>query len=291
MAEVRTAGVVGCGTMGSGIAIVTARAGLETVVCDVTAERLADGRRRVEAFFDGGIRRGKLTPEQKAAAMGRISWVTDLAGLAGCQAVIEAVFESLEVKQELFGRLNAVCPPETVFVSNTSTLSVTAIAAGSGRPDRVVGMHFCNPAPLMKLVEVSRGLQTSDETFNLAHGLGARLGKVLVSTHDTPGFIVNLFLVPFENDCIRALEAGLGTVADIDKAIKLGLGYPMGTFELLDVVGLDIHYEVSMSLYRELKDPRFAPPPLVSRMIAAGHLGRKTGRGFYRYEGQTVFGA
>jgi 3-hydroxybutyryl-CoA dehydrogenase len=291
VATVGRVGVVGAGTMGSGIAIVVARAGIEAVVREVSDERLADGRRRIEDFFDGGIRRGKLTPEDKQKQMERFRWVTDLADLAECDVVIEAIWENLDAKKELFAQLNAVCRPETLFVSNTSTLSVTAMAAGSGRPEHVVGMHFCNPAPLMKLIEVSRALQTSDEAFRRAMDFGKQLGKVLVSTGDTPGFIVNRFLIPFENDCIRALEAGLGTVEDIDKAVKLGLGYPMGTFELLDVVGLDIHYEVSMSLYREFNDHRFAPPPLVSKMIEAGYLGRKSGRGFYTYEGRSVFGA
>lgn len=291
MPSIRKVGVVGCGTMGSGIAIVVCRAGFQTVVQEVSPDRLAEGRKRVESFWDGSIQRGKLTSAQKEEYLGRTQWVTDLAPLADCQVVIEAIYEKIEDKRELFHQLNLVCSPETIFVTNTSTLSVTAIAAGSGRPDRVIGMHFCNPAPLMKLVEVSRALQTSDETVTAANAFGEQLGKVTVSTRDTPGFIVNLFLVPFENDCIRALEAGLGSVEDIDKAIKLGLGYPMGTFELLDVVGLDVHHEVSMSLYHAFKDPRFAPPPLVARMIEAGHLGRKTGRGFYRYDRQTVFGA
>lgn len=291
MKLVRRAGVVGAGTMGSGIAIVLARAGLETVVREVSPERLGDGRGRIEGFFDGGIRRGKLTAEQKDEALGRVDWVTELGELADCEIVVEAIWENLEAKKALFAELNELCPPEIVFVSNTSTLSVTAMAAGSNRPDRVVGMHFCNPAPLMKLVEVSRALQTSDETFARTTAFGEQLGKVVVSTKDTPGFVVNRFLIPFENDCIRALEAGLGTTEEIDKAVKLGLGYPMGTFELLDVVGLDVHYEVSMSLFRELHDRRFAPPPLVMKMIEAGYLGRKTGRGFYRYEGQSVFGA
>lgn len=291
MATVRRAGVVGAGTMGSGIAIVLARAGLETVVREVSPERLAEGQRRIEGFFDGGIRRGKLTPAQKDEALGRVDWVTDLGDLADCEVVIEAIWENLDAKKTLFGELNDVCSPETIFVSNTSTLSVTAMAAGSHRPDRVVGMHFCNPAPLMRLVEVSRALQTSDETFARATAFGEQLGKAVVSTKDTPGFVVNRFLIPFENDCIRALEAGLGTVEEIDKAVKLGLGYPMGTFELLDVVGLDIHYEVSMSLFHELHERRYAPPPLVMKMIEAGYLGRKTGRGFYPYEEQSVFGA
>ncbi len=291
MPLIRKVGVVGCGTMGSGIAVVVCRAGFQTIVREVSPDRLAEGRQRVESFLDGSIRRGKLTSAQKEEYLGRMQWVTDLAALADCQVVIEAIYENVEGKRELFSQLNMVCSPETIFVTNTSTLSVTAIASGSGRPDRVIGMHFCNPAPLMKLVEVSRALQTSDETVTAAHAFGEHLGKVTVPTRDTPGFIVNLFLVPFENDCIRALEAGLGSVEDIDKAIKLGLGYPMGTFELLDVVGLDVHHEVSMSLYHALKDPRFATPPLVARMIEAGHLGRKTGRGFYRYDRRTVFGA
>ena len=291
MPLIRKVGVVGCGTMGSGIAVVVCRAGLQTVVREVSPARLAEGRQRIESFFDGSIQRGKLTSAQKEGYLRRIQWVTDLASLADCQVVIEAIYENVEGKRDLFCQLNTMCSPETIFVTNTSTLSVTAIAAGSGRPDRVIGMHFCNPAPLMKLVEVSRALQTSDETVQAANAFGEQLGKVIVSTRDTPGFIVNLFLVPFENDCIRALEAGLGSVEDIDKAVKLGLGYPMGTFELLDVVGLDVHRDVSMNLYHAFKDPRFAPPPLVGRMIEAGHLGRKTGRGFYRYDRQTGVGA
>lgn len=284
-------GVVGCGTMGAGISIVTARAGYETVVQDLTEERTADGYERIKNFFETSVKRGKLSEEEKKKYLRNIRMTTNLQNLADCDYVIEAVYEDVAVKQELFKKLNFICKQETVFITNTSTLSVTAIAHDTGREGKVIGVHFCNPAPLMKLVEVSKALQTSQETYEEVVSFCESIGKVVVTTNDTPGFLVNLFLVPFENDCIRALEQGLGTPEQIDAVVKHGFGYPMGTFELLDVVGLDIHYAVSMSLYEQLKDERFAPPPLVMKMIKAGHLGRKTGRGFYRYEQAGMFGS
>jgi 3-hydroxybutyryl-CoA dehydrogenase len=283
-------GIVGLGTMGSGIAITSLLSGHDTVAREVDDDRLRAGVERVRAFFEGGVRRGKLIEEQRDAALGRLQPVIDLQDLAGCDVVIEAVHEDLAAKVELFGTLDNVCGPEAVFATNTSTLSVTGIAAGSRRPDRVIGTHFCNPAPLMKLVEVVRGRLTSERTYERTLEFVASLDKVAVTTEDTPGFLVNLFLVPFENDCIRALEAGRGTVESIERMVTSGLGHPMGPFTLLDVVGLDIHRAVSMSLYDQLRDPRFAPPPLVDRMIAAGHLGRKTGRGFYDYGAAGGFG-
>ena len=215
----------------------------------------------------------------------------ELGDLAECSLVIEAVFEDLQVKKDLFAQVNEVCPEETILASNTSTLSITSIAAGSGRPDRVIGLHFCLPAQVMKLVEVTRGLQTSDETYARAMELGKAMGQVMVTTKDTPGFILNYFIVAFNNACIRALEDNLASVEDIDKAVKLGLGYPMGPFELLDYIGMDTHRLVSLALYNQVKDERFWPPSLVQKMVDAGHLGRKTGRGFYQYQEAGMFGA
>ena len=277
-------GVLGAGTMGSGIAITVARAGHEVVVRDVSRERVEGGLAQVRKFLDRSVERGRLDGGRRDEALASTSGATELEALAGCDVVIEAIFEDEALKAETFGQLDELCGPEALFHTNTSTLSVTGIAAGSAHPERVVGTHYANPAPLVDLVEVTRGRLTSDEALRRSVEFIEGLGKRVVFTKDSPGFILNYFLVPFENDCIRALEAGMGTVESIDKAVTLGLGYPMGTFRLLDIVGLDIHKAVSMSLYRQLRDPRFAPPPLVERMISANHLGRKTGKGFYDYE-------
>lgn len=285
-----TVGVLGAGTMGAGIATVMARAGHRTIVRELTAERVTAGLEQVRRFLDRSVERGKLGAAERDVALSGLSGTTDLAGLAECEVVVEAVFEDTGLKARLFGELDEICKPETLFHTNTSTLSVTAIAAGSRRPDRVVGTHYCNPAPLMKLVEVARARQTSEDAYRRTLSFLAGLGKRTVTTADSPGFIVNRFLIPFENDCIRALSSGLGTVESIDLAVTKGLGYPMGTFTLLDIVGLDVHRAVSMSLYLQLRDPRLAPPPLVDQMIAAGHLGRKTGRGFYVYDEPRMFG-
>lgn len=283
--------VLGAGTMGSGIAVVALRAGFETWVCETDADHLAAGLERVRTFLDGSVRRGKIDAAERDGWLARLRGTTRLEDLGRCRYIIEAVYEDVALKRELFRRLHEVATPESLFLTNTSTLSVTSIAAGTGHEDRVVGMHFCNPAPLMALVEISPGLRTSPAALAEAKVLAARLGKTYVLTHDTPGFILNYLLIPFENDCIRALEEGLASVEAIDRAVKLGLGYPMGTFELLDTVGLDVHYAVCMRLYEQLHDPRFAPPPLVRRMVDANLLGRKTGQGFYRYDKGGVFGA
>lgn len=287
----RKLGVVGTGTMGTGIGITAARAGIETVMHDAEASRVDLARDHVVAFFDASVQRGKLDPDQRDAALNQLQTSTDVEALHDCDAVVEAVYEEVEVKAQLWSMLDDICEESALFVTNTSTLPVTAIAAGSRRPDRVVGMHFCNPAPLMPLIEVVDGLLTSDQTHARAMSLTTQLGKTAVEVQDTPGFIVNRFLIPFENDCIRALERGVATVEDIDRAVCAGLGYPMGPFTLLDIVGLDLHREVSMRLYEQLREPRFAPPPLVDRMIAAGHLGRKSGQGFYTYDEPGMFGA
>lgn len=287
---IKTVGIAGSGTMGAGIAIIAARAGFKTIVYDTRQEALDRARKQTAGFFAKSVERKKLTAAQVDTIMGDLTGTTCVDDLAGCDIVIEAVFENLKVKHDLLGELNKVCPPHTLFASNTSTLSITEIAAGSGRDDRVVGMHFCLPAQLMKLVEMSPGIRTSDESFRQAWDFCKTLGQTPVKTKDNPGFILNYFLIPFNNDAIRLVEAGVAEPADVDRAIKVGLGYPMGPFELLDLVGLDTHLLVAEALYASTHDPRAAVPALVKRMIAAGHLGRKTGQGFFTYSGNAMFG-
>jgi 3-hydroxybutyryl-CoA dehydrogenase len=287
---INTVGVAGSGTMGAGIAIVAARAGFKTVVYDTRAEALSHSRKQTEAFFAKSVERKKLTQEQVAGILGNLTGTTDIGAMAACDIVIEAVFEDLKVKHALLAQLGKVCPARTLFASNTSTLSITEIAAGSGRDDRFVGMHFCLPAQLMKLVEMSPGLKTSEAAFQAAWDFCKAMGQIPVKTKDSPGFILNYFLIPFNNDAIRLVEAGVATPADIDRAVKAGLGYPMGPLELLDLVGLDTHLLVAEALYASTHEPRAAVPALVKRMIAAGHLGRKTGKGFYTYQGNAMFG-
>jgi 3-hydroxybutyryl-CoA dehydrogenase len=287
---IKTVGVVGAGTMGSGIAVVTARAGYQTVLCDLDEKNLVRGMDTARGFLLKSVEKGKLTDEAGQAAMANLSATTTLTGLADAGVVIEAIFEDLTIKQQLWSDLDAVVAPETLFHTNTSTLPVTGIAAGSKLPNRVVGTHYCNPAPLMSLVELVRGRHTDDDAYQRTSAFMKSLDKVTVTVKDQPGFIVNRFLIPWENNVIRALEAGLGTVESIDLAVVKGLGHPMGPFRLLDIVGMDIHKEVAMRLYEQFRDPRFAPPPLVDRMIAAGDLGRKTGRGFYTYNDSRLFG-
>jgi 3-hydroxybutyryl-CoA dehydrogenase len=288
--EVYDVGVLGAGTMGVGIAVTVARSGHAVTLRDLDAERVEHGLTQVRRFLDRSVELGKLDASTRDTAVGGLQGTTRLEDLADRDVVIEAIFEDVELKARTFGELDAICGEDTLFHTNTSTLSVTAIAAGSRLPERVVGTHYCNPAPLMKLVEVVKGRRTSDEAFEHTKAFVEGLGKTAVVTEDVPGFLVNLFLIPFENDCIRALEAGMGTVESIDTAVRLGLGYPMGPFTLLDIVGMDVHKAVSTSLYRQLRKPRFAPPPLVDRMISAGHLGRKTGQGFYTYENAGLMG-
>ena len=289
-AAIKTVGIAGSGTMGAGIAIVAARAGFKTIVYDTHQDALDRAHKQTAGFFAKSVERRKLTQQQVDKIMGDLTGTTRLADLAVCDLVIEAVFESLKVKHELFAELNKVCPQHTLFASNTSTLSITEISAGSGRDEQFVGMHFCLPAQLMKLVEMSPGIRTSDESFRKAWTFCEAMGQTPVRTQDTPGFILNYFLVPFNNDAIRLVEAGVAAPADIDRAIKAGLGYPLGPLELLDLVGLDTQLLLCEALYGVTHDPRAACPPLVKRMIAAGHLGRKTGQGFFNYSGTAMFG-
>jgi len=290
MTAIKTVGVAGSGTMGAGIAIVAARAGFRTIAYDSRQEALDHARRQTEGFFAKSIERKKLSREQVDRIMSGLSGTTCIADMEPCDIVIEAVFEELKVKHELFTQLNRVCPGHTIFASNTSTLSITEIAAGSGRAERFVGMHFCLPAQLMKLVEMSPGIGTDAGCFEEAWNFCVAMGQQPVRTKDNPGFILNYFLVPFNNDAIRLVETGVAGPAEIDRAVKAGLGYPMGPLELLDLVGLDTHLRVAEALYASTHDPRAAAPALVRRMIAAGHLGRKTGRGFYEYQGSAMFG-
>ena len=287
----RTVAVLGAGTMGSGIAIVMARVGHRTILFDVDRAGLQRGIDTVHGFFDNSVRKGKLTPDQAAAAKNAVIGTTDLVDLAPSEVVVEAVPENLTLKKDLFGELDAVVAESTLFHTNTSTLSVTGIASGSKIPGRVVGTHYCNPAPLMKLVEVANGRHTADWAHRATIEFLAGLGKVSVVTKDRPGFIVNRFLIPWENSCIQALEAGVASQETIDAAVPGAFGHPMGPFRLLDIVGLDIHQQVATRLYEQLRDPRFFPPPMVDRMVAAGDLGRKTGRGFYESADTRLFGS
>jgi 3-hydroxybutyryl-CoA dehydrogenase len=277
--------------MGSGIATVTARAGHRTLVYDLDEDRVRRGIGNVTAFLDRSVSLGRLSEADATKAKTDLIGTTELRELADCDVVIEAVFEDLAIKKELYRELDTVVPEQTVFHTNTSTLSVTAIASGSRRPERVVGTHYCNPAPLMKLVEVADGRHTARWAHEATLEFLASLGKTTVTTKDRPGFIVNRFLIPWENSCIAALEAGLGTKESIDAAVTGALGHPMGPFRLLDIVGLDIHQQVATRLYEQFREPRFFPPPMVDRMVAAGDLGRKTGRGFYTYDDTRLFGS
>ncbi len=289
--QAKGVGVLGAGTMGSGIAIVSARAGFKTILVEKDQGVLDRGLDLIDRFFAKSVKKGKMTAEQKDVVMKeKLIGTLKYGDIADCEFVIEAVFEDLEIKKRVFYQVHEVCPPETILASNTSTLSITSIAAGTGRPDRTIGMHFCLPAQIMKLVEVTRGLQTSDQTYDRTMEFGKALGQVFITTKETPGFILNHFIVAFNNACIRAYEDGLASVEDIDKALKLGLGYPMGPFELLDYIGMDTQLRVSLALFEQVRDARYWPPPLVRRMVDAGSLGRKTGRGFYEYEGAGMFG-
>jgi len=271
------------GTMGAGIAIVAARAGIETICYDMAAEGLERARAQAGKFFTKSVERGKMSEQDRATTLARMRDTTNREDMADVDMVIEAVFEDLQTKRNLFTELNGICDHRTIFASNTSTLSITEIASGCGREDRVVGLHFCLPAQMMKLVEASQGMNTAPEVFQAAWDWAVQVGQVPVETQDRPGFILNAVLVPFNNDVIRAVEAGIATPGDIDKAIKSGLGYKMGPCELLDLIGLDTQVRLCEAFYPITLDPRASAPPLLRRMVAAGHLGRKSGKGFFDY--------
>jgi 3-hydroxybutyryl-CoA dehydrogenase len=292
MSDIRTVAVCGAGgTMGAGIAIVAARAGFSTICYDVAMPALDRAARQTDGFFAKSVERGKMSAADRDAVLGRLTRTTSLDDLAPADLVIEAVFEDLAIKRELLSGLDKICPPGTIFASNTSTLSITEIAGGSGRPDRVVGLHFCLPAQLMRLIEVSPGIATSEATLAKAWAWCEAAGQLPVKTQDKPGFILNALLIPFNNDCIRAVEAGVATPADVDTAIKTAFGYKMGPLELIDLIGLDTQVRLCEAFYPITLDPRAAAPPLLRRMVAAGWLGRKSGRGFFSYDGNAMFGA
>lgn len=279
----KTVGVVGCGLMGSGIAQVSAQAGLTTWVREVDKPALEKGLGRIRKFLEDGVAKGKLTAEARDETLGRIKGTTELQDLATCDLVIEAVVESLDAKRQVFSTLDKIVPASTVLASNTSSLSITEIAATASRPERVVGLHFFNPVPLMKLVEVIRALPTTDAAFERAKGFVEKLGKTAVVAKDTPGFVVNRLLVPYLLDAARIYESGVASKEDIDNGMKLGCGYPMGPLTLLDFVGLDTTLSIATIMFEEFKLPQYAAPPLLKRMVLAGYLGRKSGRGFYDY--------
>jgi 3-hydroxybutyryl-CoA dehydrogenase len=283
--EIRKVGVLGCGLMGAGIAQVAATAGFETVVKEVSDEFITKGFSGIEKSLAKFAEKGTITGEQQTEIRGRLSGTTSFDALADCDIIIEAIIENLEEKRSTYRQLDEICKPETIFASNTSSLSITEMMTSTSaeRQQRFVGLHFFNPVPLMKLVEVVRTILTDDDVYEQAVAFGKKLGKVPVRAGDKTGFIVNRLLVPYMLDSIRALEEGVGSIVDIDNAMKLGCGYPMGPFTLGDFVGLDTTYYIAEIMFNEFREKRFAPPPLLKRMVLAGLYGRKSGRGFYDY--------
>jgi 3-hydroxybutyryl-CoA dehydrogenase len=269
--------------MGSGIAQVAASAGFSTIVRDVAGPLLEKGRAGIRKSLDKLVEKHKLEPAVREAALGRLSFTTDLAALGDCDLVIEAVTEDLDLKLGLWRELDRLCPAVTIFASNTSSLTITGMATATKRPDRFAGMHFFNPVPLMPLVEVVRAITTSTDTFETVLDAARRMGKEPIVSRDRSGFIVNLLLVPFLLDAVRALERGVGSIGDIDRGMQLGCGHPMGPFTLLDFVGLDTTARIAEIMFDEYREPRYAPPPMLQRMVTAGLHGRKSGRGFYDY--------
>jgi 3-hydroxybutyryl-CoA dehydrogenase len=283
--KIKTVGVLGAGLMGSGIAQVAAQSGYTTKVRELSDALCQKGRSSIEKSFNKAIEKskGKVTEADRDAALKRLQFTPALGDLADCDIVIEAVVEDLEVKNSMWRELDALCAEHTIFASNTSSLTIAAMAAATARADRVVGLHFFNPVPVMKLVEVVRTVTTSEHTFRRAFDFAASLGKEPIAAKDNSGFVVNLLLVPYLVDAINALERGVASVEDIDKGMKLGTGYPMGPFTLLDFVGLDTTYKIAEIMFDEYREKRYAPPPLLKRMVLAGMYGRKSGKGFYDY--------
>jgi 3-hydroxybutyryl-CoA dehydrogenase len=282
--EIRRVGVVGLGTMGAGIAQVCIEAGVDTVGREVSAELGEKARDRVGHFLTRKVEKGQLEQSARDEAMARLELATELDALAGCDLVIEAAFEDLEVKHELVRVLDRILAPDAIVATNTSALSVTEIASVSERPQQVVGMHFFNPAPLMRLVEIVRAQRTAEDVFEAAYAFAGRIGKEPIRCNDTPGFVVNRILIPLLNDCVRVLDEAGVTPEDLDKAMRFGAGWPMGPTALLDLVGTDVHVHASEALWEGLREPRTAPPARLVAMAKAGKLGRKSGEGFHRYE-------
>ncbi len=281
--EIKKVAILGLGTMGSGIAQVCAQSGLETVCFDVKQAFVDAGMARIQKNLDYGLNKGKFTEEHVKSTQSKLSTTTDLNTLTDVDLVIEAVIEDIAIKKQVFAQLDAVCPAHTLIASNTSSLSITDMASATQRRDKVLGLHFFNPAFLMKLVEVVKGLETSDETVAAAYAFAETLGKTAVLSKDTPGFIVNLLLIPYLLDAARVYENGLASAEDIDNAMKLGAGYPMGPLTLMDMIGIDVCVKVGDILFDAYRESKYNVPPLLRRMVMAGHLGRKSGQGFYAY--------
>lgn len=281
--QITTVGVLGCGLMGAGIAQVSAQAGFKTIVREVEKGLLDKGLARIDKFLSGAVEKGKLAAADRERALANLKGTTSFEELASCDLIIEAIVENVDAKRDVYAQLEAVVGDQTIFASNTSSLCITELAASTKRPDRFAGLHFFNPVPIMKLVEVIRALPTSDDTYQQVFEFAGRLGKQPISAPDRPGFIVNRLLVPYLLDAIRAYEHGLGSLEDIDKGMTLGCGYPMGPFTLLDFVGLDTTYFIANIMFEEFREPAYAPPPLLKRMVLAGRLGKKSGQGFYKY--------
>lgn len=281
--EIKTVGVVGCGLMGSGIVEVLAKNNFDVVVREVNDEFLLKGLARIDSSMQRAVDRGKLSEQAKVNAMAHIRGTVALEDLGQCDYVIEAAIENLNLKKDIFGRLDAIARPEVILASNSSSLSIAAIAAMTSRPDRVLGMHFFNPVPVMTLLEIVRSFMTSEETLATSRALGEALGKKIIVAKDYPGFIVNALFIPYQLDAIRFYENGMASREDIDTGMQLGMNHPMGPLTLADFVGLDTILFVADEMYAETKDPKYAAPPLLRRMVVAGHLGRKSGKGFYDY--------
>ena len=282
--DVRTVGIIGCGLMGSGIAETVARAGQTVVFLEASEELVERGRNRIETSTLRAVERGRLETAERDTLLGRISGTTDVLELADVDLVIEAATEDHDTKVGMFRRLDEVTKPEVILASNTSSIPIADLGAATSRPDKVLGMHFFNPVPVMGLIELVRAITTSEDTVEFGRAYGVALGKTTVESRDRAGFIVNALLIPYLNGAIRMLEDGFATREDIDTAIHLGLNHPMGPLQLIDLIGLDTHLFIANVLFEEFKEPTFAPPPLLRRMVTAGRLGRKVGRGFYDYE-------
>jgi 3-hydroxybutyryl-CoA dehydrogenase len=286
--EIKKVGVLGCGLMGSGIAQVCATAGFEVTVLEVEQKYLDTGfagiEKSLQKFAERPVEKGGITPQQNDEIRARLKGTTKKENLADCDIVIEAIIENVEEKKKMYSSIDGIVKKDAIFASNTSSISITELLTSTKRPERFVGLHFFNPVPLMKLVEVVRTIATADEVYQTAYEFAKKLGKVPVRTSDKTGFIVNRLLVPYMLDAIRAYEEGVGSIEDIDNAMKLGCGYPMGPLTLLDFVGLDTTYYIANIMFEEFREPAYAPPPLLKRMVLAGRLGRKSGRGFYKYE-------